>query len=65
MLTKNKHKPKLSTLFKNLNPLALSLLTEMLQFNPYYRISAKDAIAHPLFDKIRSPKFEKPCKTKI
>jgi len=63
MLTKNKHKPKLQALFKNVNPLALSLLSEMLQFNPYCRISAKDAIAHPIFDNIRSKHFEKPCRT--
>ena len=37
----------------------------MLQFNPYYRITAKEALAHPVFDKIRQPHFEKPCPIEI
>ena len=30
----------------------------MLQFNPYFRISITDALAHPCFKKIRKPTRE-------
>ena len=39
----------------------IELLTEMLQFNPHFRVTAKDALSHKVFDKIRMPHFEKPC----
>lgn len=32
---------------------AIDLLNKMLQINPFFRISVKDAIAHPVFAKIR------------
>ena len=37
----------------------------MLEFNPHFRISAEEALANPMFDKIRQPHFEKPSPIKI
>jgi mitogen-activated protein kinase 1/3 len=34
-------------------PEAIDLLHKILVFNPYFRISLKDAINHPVFDKVR------------
>lgn len=65
LFLKNKHKNKLATLLNKADPLAISLIKDMLQFNPYYRISAKEALAHPLFDKVRHKHFEKPCTVQI
>lgn len=33
---------------------ALDLLSKLLAFNPYYRITAKEALRHPYFDEIRN-----------
>ena len=65
MVLKHKHRNKLATIFEKADPQAVSLLNQMLQFNPYLRISAKDALSHPLFDKVRHAHFEKPCPVKI
>ena len=35
-------------------PEAIDFLDKSLQFNPYFRIGLKEAIEHPLFDKVRS-----------
>ena len=43
----------------------LDLLVGMLEFNPYLRITAKDALKSKIFDKIRQPIFEVPCPKKI
>ena len=43
----------------------LNLLKCLLEFNPYYRLSAKEALQLPLFDKIRESHFEKECSTRI
>lgn len=37
----------------------------MLEFNPHFRISAEEALANPIFDKIRQEHFEKPSPIKI
>lgn len=65
LMVQKKHSSKLPILFEKANPLATDLLNEMLQFNPYFRISAKDALSHPLFDSVRQPHFEKPCPIQI
>lgn len=33
----------------------------MLEFNPYFRKEASDLLKNDIFDKIRSPKMEKPA----
>ena len=65
MVTAHKHKNKLAGLFEKANPQAVQLLTDMLQFNPYFRISAKDAMQHPYFDSVRHSYFERPCPIQI
>ena len=37
----------------------------MLEFNPYLRITAKDALKSTLFDCIRVPLYEKPCPVQL
>lgn len=39
-------------------PEAIDLLNKMLQINPYFRISVKDALEHPCFQKIRKESKE-------
>lgn len=34
---------------------AIDFLNKILVFNPYFRMSLKDALAHPLFDSVRKP----------
>lgn len=35
------------------------LLNRMLQFNPYFRISVDEALAHPFFTRVRKPHKER------
>ena len=42
-----------------------NLLRGMLEFNPHFRLSAKEALNSKVFDKIRNSHFEKPCPIKI
>lgn len=37
----------------------------MLEFNPYMRITAKDALQNKIFDSIRVAHFEKPCSVNL
>jgi serine/threonine protein kinase len=48
-------KPRMpfNELFPRANPLAIDLLSKMLEFNPIKRISVDDALQHPYFDAIR------------
>ena len=43
----------------------VDLLNRMLQFNPYFRISVDEALAHPFFTKIRKPHKEKDSQVQI
>ena len=36
-------------------PQAIDFLNKILIFNPYFRMSLEDALAHPLFDNVRRP----------
>jgi len=44
---------------------AIDLLNKMLLFNPYFRITIDEALAHPLFNKIRKPEKEVMAKESI
>ena len=48
-------------MFCKANPELIDLLKGMLEFNPYFRLTAEDALKSKVFDKIRQPYFEKPC----
>lgn len=64
-ICQDNRKCTLSQLFPTASRLAQSLLKGLLEFNPYFRLSAKEALQHPLFDKVRQPKFERPCPVHI
>ena len=48
-----------------MDPDIRDLLRGMLEFNPYFRLSAKEALDSKVFDKIRNRYFEQPCPIKI
>lgn len=48
-----------TTIFANVNPVALDLLDHMLTFDPRDRISATDALAHPYLSSWKEPQLEK------
>jgi serine/threonine protein kinase len=43
----------------------VEILTNLLQFNPYFRLNAKDCLKHPIFDSIRNPLMERPAPYQI
>ena len=45
--------------FGHTSPELLNILESMLQFNPFFRPTAKELLKHPIFDKIRLPEIEK------
>jgi len=51
---KNEFKKRLPAATKD----ELDLLGKMLEFNPYYRITAKEALAHPYFAEVRNKALE-------
>lgn len=53
-----KEKQGISSLFPKANPDSLDLLRRMLTTNPYYRITAKEALEHKYFSNIRDNKLE-------
>eukprot|EP00826_Nyctotherus_ovalis_P059356 TRINITY_DN8247_c0_g1_i5.p1 TRINITY_DN8247_c0_g1~~TRINITY_DN8247_c0_g1_i5.p1 ORF type:complete len:428 (-),score=118.94 TRINITY_DN8247_c0_g1_i5:196-1479(-) len=48
-----------SELFPGTNADALDLLEQLLTFNPYYRITAKEALRHKYFENVRKKELEK------
>lgn len=44
---------------------AINLLTQILVFNPYFRMTVEEALAHPLFKKIRKSEKEVSADIKI
>ena len=52
---------RLDKIFKDANPEIRSLLKGLLEFNPHFRLTAKEALQSKVFDKIREPFFEKSC----
>ena len=55
----------LSQKYNKTNPKILLLISEMLQFNPHFRVTAKEALKSPLFNSIRVSALEKPAPYKI
>lgn len=48
--------------FKNTNEDLLYILKGMLEFNPYFRLSASECLKSKVFDDIRNPELERPSK---
>ena len=40
------------------SPEGVDLINRMLQFNPYFRITIEEALAHPFFTKVKKPHKE-------
>lgn len=64
-ICEHKHKNKLDKVFPNANPEAMILLKGLLEINPHFRLSAKEALMSPLFDQIRQCHFERPCPIRV
>jgi serine/threonine protein kinase len=56
---------KLSEIYFKSNSMLVQLLREMLQFNPYYRPTAKECLQHKIFDHIRVAGLESNAPFKI
>ena len=54
-----KERKNWTELFPGTHPDALDLLEQLLTFNPYYRITAKEALRHKYFADIRKKELEK------
>jgi len=52
-------KTNLKNYYPHASPEALNLLSKMIIFNPYFRITIDEALAHPYFESVREPEFEK------
>lgn len=44
--------------FAQTEPAVIELLLSLLEFNPQYRLSAKECLRHPIFDDIRVERLE-------
>lgn len=60
-LNMSKRTSRIKKLFPNVDSNLLELLLGMLEFNPYLRITAAEAMKNKVFDQIRRPFFEQPC----
>ena len=49
-ICEHKHKNKLDKMLPNSHPEAMTLLKGLLEINPHFRLSAKEALKSPLFD---------------
>lgn len=56
---------KLSQIYPNTNREILDLLQQMLEFNPYFRPTAKECLQNRIFDEIRVPGLEAAAPFKI
>ena len=65
MLDSFKSGNTLKDTFEDISPDLFKLVKGLLEFNPYFRLSAEEALKSPVFDKIRVPKYEKPSPIKI
>lgn len=54
-----------ATKYPGANAEGVDLLNRMLQFNPYFRVSVDEALAHPFFTRVRKPHKEKLADTQI
>ena len=57
-ISKNKTKTDIKIKLPAANKYALDLLKKLLVFNPYYRITAKEALKSPYFDEVRNKSQE-------
>lgn len=48
----------LTAKYPGASPDAIDFLNRILVFNPFFRMTLDDAIAHPLFNKVRNPNAE-------
>lgn len=53
-----KQKIEFKNIYPNANPLAIDLLTKMLEFNPRKRWTVEQCIAHPYFEGLHNPEDE-------
>lgn len=53
-------KSKLDLIFPNTDPALINLLKGLLEFNPYYRLTADQALQSPIFDFVRVKEQEQP-----
>jgi mitogen-activated protein kinase 1/3 len=58
-------KTDLSTLYPGAGEEALDFLGKILVFNPYFRLSVDEALAHPFFKKVKKPEKEISSKVEI
>ena len=55
----------ISESFSFANPELLKMLESMLEFNPYFRLTAEEALKSKVFDGIRIQAFERPSPVQI